>query len=167
MTEGTQLWDIIGKIAWAMDEGLIGPGDRAELRRLNPASPDRAVFWRVMAQYGPADHELSEEEERRWAIVLSGMARLPHQQGRRLGRVLAEAGFPEQRLEHLLRAEGVKELAPAVRRLAQFLKAKNQPIDWCALAGLILAADPEKIERARRAIARDYYRHPKKEENVS
>ena len=149
--------DVIGRIAGAMARDLIGPGERAELRRLDVAHPHSPAFWKIMTAWiGPAQ---TLESETRWAIVLSGFARLGpplHKRGARLGRALANAGYSELRLLKLLKVKG-PTFADAVRRLCGFLAAKAEPVDWIELARFILTTDEQKADELRRNIARDYY----------
>lgn len=157
MEQQQTLADTIGRIAHAMDHDLIGPGERAELRRLDVQRPHSPAFWRIMTAWGTIDQ--TPESEMRWAVVLSGMARMapqPHRQGYRLGRALAQADYSESRLFKLLRAQGTI-FEDTVRRLCNFLAAKAEPVDWVELASLILTTDERKAENARRRIARDYY----------
>jgi CRISPR system Cascade subunit CasB len=160
------LESLIGTLATMMANRVIGAGDLADLRRLDIPAPDRPIFWRLLSGCIASDRTLSDAEESRWAMILSGMARLPHSRGRRLGETLAEADYSEGRLMKLLRTEGVN-LAPLVRRTCIFLASKGQEVDWVDFAQFILATDPEKREAIRRRIARNYYAVKAKKEKSS
>lgn len=161
------LRSLIGTIAAAMrgSEGSVGPGGRlgsgelAQLRRLDVEAPDEPAFWRLMALVIAPSSPLNAEAEKRWAVVLSGMARMAphhHDPGRPVGRALGEAGFAEGRLVRLLRTRG-PGFADAVRRVCGFLATRAEPLDWGELATLVLTCEPNKSDQVRRKIARDYY----------
>lgn len=149
--------------------GIVGEslprGELAELRRLDPASPSTAAFWKlVVGELEPLGAlrgrgPRREEEERRWAVILNVLAHLEHlhRPGTGYGRALAESGFSEHRFSRLLRARG-DTLWHQARRSGQFLSAKNQQADATGLAWLVLSEGRSDAQRARRHLARDYYR---------
>jgi len=158
-TEPPSLATIVARLAHMMEDGELGTGDLAGLRRLDADAPAQPAFWKIMAGVVAREGPLSATAEGRWACVLSGMARMaPHHNDRRrpVGRVLAEAGYSETRLMRLLRADWPL-LGDHVRRLCGFLASKAEPLDWLEFASFILSTDPTKSEEARRRIARDYY----------
>jgi CRISPR system Cascade subunit CasB len=158
---------LIARIAHAMKEGALPPGDLAQLRRIDVDRPDQPTFWRLMAAWIAPDAPLPPDIESAWAAVLSGMAHMApfhHKPGRRLGMVLAEVGYSELRLNRLLRTGGHRFLE-AVRRTCAFLAARAEPVDWTEFAALILTRDPEKAEDRRRRIARDFYSALQRKEN--
>lgn len=135
------------------------PGDRAELRRLEPDDFNRPAFWRLLAEHVPDDLRRGDAAEQRWAMLLhcmAVMAPLHHQPRQAPGRVLAEADWPEGRMEQLLRARG-DQVWPTLRRLCRFLAARGIGLDWVDFAGFVLADDEEEAERHRHRIARAYY----------
>ena len=99
-----------------------------------------------------------DEAERRWGVVLGGLAILGslHRPGCRLGTALAHSGYAEARFVKLLRARG-SQLLTEVLSAFRFLAAKASPVDATDLARLVLVTSPEKEESIRRQIARDYY----------
>lgn len=145
--------------------GSLPRGEVAELRRLDPSSPSSAAFWKLVvgeleplgALRGEGPHR--EEQERRWAVLLNVLAHLGNlnEPGRGYGRSLAECGFSEHRFSRLLRARG-DTLWDQARRSGQFLAAQGQPTDVTGLAWLILSEGRTDAQRARRHLARDYYR---------
>ncbi len=165
--------------AEAVREGRLVPGDLAELRRLDSRDPGSFAFWRLLVRCvephdpPPGNESARDAWERRWALVLSGMARLPHEKGRRPGRTLAEAGFSPLRLRRLLRASG-PSLADVFQNMVRFLAAKGEALDWTVAADLVFfdpRIHPERAERVRRRVARDFftqlYRQESKEEEHS
>jgi CRISPR system Cascade subunit CasB len=157
MEQQQALPDIIGRITGAMERNLIGPGERAELRRLDVEHPYSPAFWKIMTAWVGSSH--TPTSETRWAIALSGFARMGpplNKRGARLGQALASADYSETRLLKLLRVKG-PTFADTVRRLCSFLAAKAEPVDWVELASFILTVDEQKADEARRRIARDYY----------
>lgn len=152
--------------------GIIGnalpAGDVAELRRLNPTSPSTPAFWKlVVGELEPAGalHPGSshrEEREHRWAVILNAIAHLGdlNTPGRSYGEALAASGFSEHRFGRLLRAHS-DALGYQARRSAQFLAAHGTKADATGLAWLVLSDGRTDAQRARRQLARSYYRaHP-------
>lgn len=152
--------------------GIIGTalpaGDVAELRRLDPASPSRPAFWKlVVGELEPAGalhpgNAQREERERQWAVILNAIAHLGelNTPGRSYGQALAASGFSEHRFGRLLRARS-GALKYQARRSAQFLAAHGEQADATGLAWLVLSDGRPDAQRARRQIARSYYRaHP-------
>lgn len=151
----------IGRIASEMANDWISPGDLAALRRARFESATDPAFWRLaMRHLEPAGLLRGEEDERRWLQILGGMAAMKglHRKGARPGRVLAEAEVAEARVLRLLRAHG-ETLHPVLRAVVHQLASGGRAIDWTGLAELILSdGKPRWEEKARRRVARDYYR---------
>ena len=152
------LASLIGKLAARL--GHLGTGPLAELRRLRADAEDRwrtAAFYRLYVELIAPDHPGGEEHERRWAMILSGMTRLPHQPGRNAGSTLAEHGLAERRFVRLLDADA-QHLASELRSIVSFLAAKGGSANWTDLADLVLSADSERRDGVRRRLAAAYYR---------
>ena len=150
-------------------------GDLAALRRMEPDEPDAAALWRLTARYELSG---SPEVERKWALVLHGIAlmtktagddaagRSAHVRGMPIGRALFSGDNPERttpfysetRLNRLLTARGAM-LRTLLARMFRMMAAANQGFDWYQMAQLILSDgyDEERADRIRRNIARDYY----------
>jgi len=155
---------LIAKLACHL--AFAGRGEIASLRRLNVEEPFSPEFWKFVVTYISPDRPLTPEEEKSWAAIISGMAKMApfhHCKGRSLGKVLAEEKFTEQRLLKLLRLQG-HHLRAGIRRLAIFLSSRAEPFDWTTIAALLLTQDPEKNEEIRRRIARDYFLTQKQKE---
>ena len=145
-------------------------GDTAELRRAGESvSPAfyRAFFRHDLASWragGPL------QTERTWAVILSCLATMPglHSYDRKdaLGTALAEANLSERRLVQLIRSRG-DGLHRQARQVAQRLAASHTPANHADLAWLIWTDAGHSTsergehtrERARRTLARDYFRH--------
>lgn len=149
--------------------------DLAELRRMDPDTPDAAAFWRLMAQQ---DLLGSPAIERKWALVLHGMAlmtrtagndamgRSAHDRDTPIGEALFYGGdrsrvtafYSQSRLNRLLTARGPM-LRTLLARLFRMLAAADQPFNWYRMTTLILAErhDEERADYVRREIARHYY----------
>ena len=78
--------EIAVRIANHMASEGFGRGDLAALRRMNPESPNAAAFWRLTARY---DVLRGEESERRWGLILHGIALMTKTGGRAPFSVLA------------------------------------------------------------------------------
>lgn len=136
----------------------ISKGDLAELRRISPDEPFTPALWKILLEYVPDDH-LTEEREKRWAILLMAMGTCAglHDPSTPFGAAMAEAGWSELRFVRLMRARG-DSLAKEIRRLAQYLASKNQPANWADAAWLLFFQEGEHAERTRQNLARKYYR---------
>ena len=151
----------IAKIAFEMDKDIVSPGDLASLRRARFEGSADPAFWRLaMRHLEPVGLLRDEEDERRWLQILGGMAEMKglHRTGARPGRVLADADIAEARVLRLLRAHG-ETLHSVLRAAVHQLASGGRPVDWAGLAELVLSdGKPAWEEKARRRIARDYYR---------
>ena len=154
----------------------LSPGDRAELRRMDPDGPDTAVFWRLMASHDLLGNSILESK---WALILHGIAlmtprnsgdgspRTAHDGYTPVGRALFLGGEPhrekgfysETRLNRLLTARG-PVLRTLLARVFRMLASAGVSFNWREMAQFILneGYDDEAAEQARRRIARDYYR---------
>ena len=149
--------------------------DLAELRRMDPDTPNTAVFWRLMAE-----HDLlgNPSLEREWALILHGIAlmtprnggdgnpRTAHDGYTPVGRALflggeahREQGFySESRLNRLLTARG-DMLRTLLARMFRMLASADMSFNWREMAQFILneGYNEEAAEQARHRIAREYY----------
>ncbi|MEX1366484.1 MAG: type I-E CRISPR-associated protein Cse2/CasB [Nannocystaceae bacterium] len=139
-------------------------GDRAALRRLSYETPDAPAFWRLLvgdlAPRIPEAPPYREDQERRWAAIISGLAEVAgaglHVPRRRLGEAAAEANLHEMRMLKLLRAHG-DALLDLIRPLAHQLVSKGIPVDWADVAELVLSDGRSDEDRIRRNLARTYF----------
>ena len=152
----TSLSQTIAHIAHVIAAEGFPTGERARLKRWSPGSPPSLAFYRFAFQHLP---DRWEHEPETWLTLVTGLALMcpsPHRRDLSVGRVLAETGYAEARLERLLAARG-NALPTLVLRAARFLRAKNATCNWTDFAYLLgLAGSPEKVCLR---IARDYYRH--------
>ena len=163
--------EIAVRIANHMASEGFGRGDLAALRRMDPESPNAAAFWRLTARY---DVLRGEESERRWGLILHGIAlmtktggdtigRSAHVRGLPVGRALFTGGdvnrttafYSESRFNRLLTARGPM-LKALLARMFRMMAATDQGFDWYQMSQFILS-EGERAERIRRSIARDYY----------
>ncbi|MEO5349246.1 MAG: type I-E CRISPR-associated protein Cse2/CasB [Magnetococcus sp. YQC-3] len=144
------------------EEGGLGTGEMAELRRWRYGGEIQPSAWRLLARHCHTPQGvMGMVLENRWLALLAGMAHMspnPHRPGANPGRVLAEAGYSETRLHKLLNSQD-EAFLDAVDRTCRFLRAKGAAVDWTRFAPLILTLDPEKAESHRRDLARDYFSH--------
>lgn len=152
-------------VAGAFASDRVGPGERAELRRMHPSALPPTAFWHILARLVEHHHPAPASEagrtawEKQWATVLAGMAVLDHAPDRTPGHALAEAGFHELRLRRLLRASGDR-LGDELLGAARFLSAQGLPMDWregARLAHYDPERTPQWADPIRRRIARDYF----------
>lgn len=147
------------KIASAIQHRVLSTGDAAELRRMDPRRLDAPGFWKIAGMYLeqalPGEARARHRKESAWGAIAVALAHIGDLQipNERLGRVLAEAGYSEQRFVSLLRSDE-ERLLDEVPRLARYLAAKNIRADLAGAALLLVGANPEQT---RRNLARDYY----------
>ena len=155
----------VGKAAGLLASEALSSGERAELRRISFEAPFTPALWKVLfylRDEGAPVRIGDEADERRWATLLMSMAhcieprRNLHDYQVPLGRALAEAGWSELRFTQLLRARG-PQLTVLLRRMAQYLSAKDQPANWADVADLLFEQEGAKADAVRLRIARDYY----------
>jgi len=149
--------DTLQRLADWMAHPHTSTADLAAIRRMNPSDPSGAavVLYRLLGSLG-----INGPQARPWALIVHclALARGKHRTGGPgVGKALVEIGYGEARLQMLLRAD-FETLADVLPRLARRLHSRNQLMDWWPLAHLVLgsATDPERAQRAREQIARDY-----------
>ena len=167
--------DIAVGLARQMARADFRRGDLANLRRMDPDGPDKAVFWRLLAQHDLLGNPVVESK---WALILhgvalmtptssgDGVARTAHDGPTPVGRALflggesqrASAFYSESRLNRLLTARGPM-LRTLLARTFRMLAAGGVSFNWREMAQFILTDGyPEgAAEDARRRIARAYY----------
>ena len=151
-------------------------GDLAQLRRMDPDSPDVAVFWKLLAGQDLLDS--GPAVELKWSLILHGIAlmtptnvgdgntRTAHEGSMSVGRALFQGGdvsrtnafYSETRLNRLLTARGPM-LRILLTRMFRMLAAAGVSFNWREMARFILndGYDEDAAEESRRRIARDYY----------
>lgn len=132
-------------------------GDLASLRRLDPAHPFAPAFFALLAAHARWAQE--EEDVKRCACLVQILAIRPEALTERsLGKTLAET-FGETiqtRVQKLLFA-GADALPDQARLIARRL-AGIGVLPYREFGALLLARDETTLERARLAIAMDYWR---------
>lgn len=153
----------VGRIARMMqpDDGSLGTGELAELRRISLERPFTPALWKILISQeleSPLTALRQTDWERRWAAQLMGMAYTAgfHDYNRPLGVALAESGWSELRFVQLMRAEE-ETLEVNLRRMAQYLASKSTQADWSDVLALLLYQEGETGENVRIDIARNYY----------
>ncbi|MBN1880442.1 type I-E CRISPR-associated protein Cse2/CasB [bacterium] len=155
--------DLVGWIAVQLDK-VLTPGALAELRRITPEDPWCPAVWRLLADQR-FDHFLSgndahaRQSEKTWAFIIHVMALTTglHDRSTPIGKVLANSGFSEIRLNRLLKAQD-SQLFEQVSSVARFLKSKGERFDTSDLAALLLAKPgTERCDYIRNRIARWYF----------
>ncbi|MGI6149811.1 MAG: type I-E CRISPR-associated protein Cse2/CasB [Limnochordia bacterium] len=154
--EPQSLMSVVVKISSVLGNESFAAGDRAALRRMQPGHPPPLAFYRFAMRYLPESWETKLDD---WVAVTAGMALMSpqaHDPTRGMGKVLAEAGYSEARLERLLASEGeVRRLL--LLRAARFLAAKGFSMNWVDGAVFLLTDDGNKREALHRRIAKEFY----------
>lgn len=133
-------------------------GDRAMLKRLDPARPPGLAFYRFALRHLPDGWQAQVGD---WQVILQGMALMApqiHDPDLPFGRALAENRYSEARLERLLAIEGDTRRTLLLRAI-RFLASRKLACNWYDIARLLLTRESDKLERLHRQIATDYYRH--------
>jgi len=156
----------VGKAAGWLASDALSNGDRAELRRIDPASPVTPALWKILLRLQEEGASVGlghDAQERRWATLLMAMSlcispsQNLHDYDVPLGQGLAAAGWSETRFVRLMEADA-DTLPVLVRRMAQYLASKQQAVDWSNVAWLLFTASGDAAEDVRLNIARTYYR---------
>ena len=160
-------------------------GDLAQLRRMDPDSPDASAFWRLMARQ---DLFRNVETEAKWALIINGIAlmtptdngggnsRTAHDGYIPVGRALFQGGdaqrttgfFSETRFNRLMTARGPM-LRILLRRMFRMLASAGVSFNWREMASFILneGYDDEAAEQCRRRIARTYFQAERRQSQAS
>ena len=163
------------------DERGLSPGDRAELRRMEPvAGVLPAVFWRLAVEpaVAAAIDDLArgdrETGERAFAVVVQAIVEAETAGQEPVGAALAPGldrrghkrkGYAEERVVRFLRARG-PDLAHEARQVARWCGAEAGGVRFTdergpnGLGPFLLHAfvDSERATKRAHAIARDYFR---------
>lgn len=146
----------VAHIAAMLKSKSFPTGERALLRRMNPAQPPPIAFYKFALNHLPENWERNILD---WLTLVAGIAQMSpnaHRSDCRLGKALAETGFSEPRLERLLTTRG-NTRRTLLLRTSRFLAAKVCPFNWVDAAQLLLIKDEKKLEDHHRRIAKDYY----------
>lgn len=150
--------EVLNRLRGSID--AMGPGALAELRRDRERPVPSEAFWSLAARYVPDGRGWRDRDdwERRWAVIMSGMAAMSGMGGGRRGLAdaLVEADVSEERVVRLLRARGAM-LHDVVRGIVHQLGSRGIDAHWHDLADLILSDGEFHEETVRRRIARGYY----------
>ncbi len=156
-TPEPSLASLVARIARALAQPALSTGELAALRRMVPGQPPPLAWYRFSIAHLPDGYERQEQD---WIAVTACLAILGpdgFRPSQPLGRVLAEKGYSEHRLERLLAAGGAT-LRLLLLRAARFVAAKGASCDWTAAAQLTLVRDSAVREAVRRRFASDFYR---------
>lgn len=146
---------LIGYISRAKEnKGEYSRGDISSLRRMDVAEPS-FTFWKMVSE---AKIEITPQNERRWALVVKGLAIMGGSSSGRPGAVAQEAGYSkssELRISRLLKSKG-EDFETYVEGLIRFLANKGKTFDWFSFARFILSTH----DSVRKDFARDFYYTP-------
>jgi CRISPR system Cascade subunit CasB len=152
------LASMIGRISSLIASEHFPNSDRATLKRMDPKNEPPLGFYRFAFRHLPPDWPT---QRKAWQTILNGMALMSphiHRPDQPLGKVLANAGYSEARLERLLGSEDETQRILLLRAV-RFLAAKKQPVNWVDLARLLLTGERSKREDLHMSIARHYYQN--------
>ena len=172
------------RIAWLMVQDGFPRGSLAELRRMHPDSIDSPTLMGLLAQ---EDLFGSPEVERKWALILHGIAlmtpnsndgdaRTAHEGQMPVGRALYLGGEPsreqgfysETRLKRLLNSRG-RMTRTLLARAFRMLAAASVTFSWREMANFILSDgfNEEAAEQHRYRIAREYFQARRRSQSAS
>ena len=154
---------VIENIIESIESPEMTTGENASLRRMDPANPSGATFWKLMSQRGmPRNLEV-----RKWGLITHGIAMMAHGAGLAhrpriaVGQALYQGGgnrspfYSEDRLSTLLSARG-PTLHRLLARLFRMLANERCAFNWREMAWFIL--NEEETDKSCIEIARAYYR---------
>lgn len=160
---------IISNISEAIEAKEMSTGEKASLRRMEPSTPNSAVFWKLVSQRGmPRNLDVAK-----WGLITHGIALMAHGAGLAhsssspVGKTLYLGGaqqpgerafYSEERLGTLLAARG-PTLHRLLARLFRMLANESCAFNWREMAWFILneGHNEEEADKSRIKIARDYY----------
>ena len=158
----------ISKLVEKIESKEFGSGNHARLRRMNPDSPNTAIFWEIMSwREMPRNPDI-----KKWGLILHGIALMSHRERAHHPRThvgwalfygddnnRTTAFYSEDRLATLLAARG-DTLRRLLARLFRMLGNEGRSFNWSEMAEFILneGYDEEQAELGRTEIARAYYR---------
>lgn len=131
--------------------------DRAALKRYSPGCVIPLAFYRLWLKHM---EEKLPDNITAWAAIAFGLATMgkeAHQPGRPLGRVLAEAGYSEARIEQILASDDDVRIK-LFTNMVHFLSARGKGFNWTEAARFLLTTDESKREAIHLRIASDFYR---------
>ena len=156
---------VMGNTIESIEGKEMTTGDKSKLRRMVPANPDSAAFWRIMSQRGISRNA----DIKKWGLIIHGIALMSHNSaahnpGIRIGRALYEGNgnnmpfYSNDRLATLLSARG-DTLHRLLARLFRMLGTHGCAFNWRDMAWFILneGYNEERADQAKIEIARAYY----------
>jgi CRISPR system Cascade subunit CasB len=152
------LASIIARISGLIASEHFPNSDRAALKRMDPKKEPPLSFYRFAFRRLPQGWQT---QGKAWQAILNGMALMSphiHRPDQPLGKVLANSGYSEPRLERLLGSEDETQRILMLRAV-RFLAAKKQPVNWVDLARLLLTVETGMREELNMSIARHYYQN--------
>jgi CRISPR type I-E-associated protein CasB/Cse2 len=162
----------VNKLGAAIGHAEFPAGDLAALRKLDQHKAYPPAYWRLLTNPERVPQTLTrgKANETAWALIMQTMAIMApgcHQPGLSLGRVLAgmDQGTMETRLMKLLSSRG-DAVWDQIRFLARMLANQGLSIDFSGLADLLLSPEGSERERARNAIARDFFAAQYKKDQI-
>lgn len=150
------------RLSKSISKEVIGNGGIAELKRSFNKEMPAPVFWRLLvSDVEGAGVSIPHGSEKDWTMILGGMATMApnHQANVSLGRALFFAEYPEARLRRLLSTEpGTEMFTNELFAAVKWLDKQAQAVNWADIAYLIVdKSNPERLEKRRRRVARDFY----------
>lgn len=154
--------DAIRKIEAYLRSPGPSTGMKADLRRIDPlGNLTNPSLHRVLAMYVPEHWVASEDQLRRWALIIqvsAHQAKIDGGNSLPVGAAAYRAKIKETRLTTFLRSEG-RSLFGAVGRISRFAGSAGVRMSLVELGEFILAAnDRARHDALSSRIAEDFYR---------
>lgn len=147
---------------WLANHWNAGPGDLAELRKLQPESRLSGTYHRLAMYSGLPDTQETAFMIRCFAIgTKSGEKRnsTPHDPSMSLGKALNGANYTETRLKTMLNARG-KTKDKMVEQMCRRLHQAGIKVDWREIRRVLrdkTSANDRAYDEVRTKVARDFY----------
>ena len=148
---------------WIRNTWKVGPGEIAELRRMQPKLRLSQTYHRLAVDAKLPDTEQTAFIARCFAIgTRPGRQRnsTPHDPRTPLGRALHQSGYRPIRLKKLLNSDG-PTLTALVEHMCRRLSQDRQKFNWRDLVQLLREREHHRDtahDDIRIRVARDYYR---------
>jgi hypothetical protein len=147
--------DPIASLSAMLRTGATSTGERARLRRADPAAGSRDALFEAERLFRSAGIAADDpERHRRWFLVLHCLALAEGRHDARgaaeAGAVLARLRFSEARVQQLVEAD-LSTLFDLLPRIARRIAADAAALNWWPLAELALGTESGDAEREQAA----------------
>jgi CRISPR type I-E-associated protein CasB/Cse2 len=147
--------DPLASLAAMLRSGATSTGERARLRRADPAQGSRNALFEAERLFHAAGIDAAlPDRHRRWFLVLHCLALAEGRHDPRgaaePGAALARMRVSEARVQQLVEAD-LATLFDLLPRLARRIASEAAAVNWWPLAELVLGTESDDLEREQAA----------------